>query len=186
MITLGESGDIVIKYNVDGTYKATSGNQAITGKWSFRNNETQFVDESQTGQQGLSDIVELSPTVFRAKDVETHVEAIFVSLSPNLAAPKQISPSDGATFNVFPRTTTLQWSAVTGASGYRLQVDCYSCCEGYKWCTDVGGESSIEQVKDTSYTFEWVGAQKGRWRVWAIDETGEGPKTGWWVFDHKQ
>jgi hypothetical protein len=41
----------------------------------------------------------------------------------------------------------------------------------------------VKHVKGTQYTFEFVGAQPGRWRVWAVDAGGkEGPKTGWWEF----
>jgi hypothetical protein len=41
----------------------------------------------------------------------------------------------------------------------------------------------VANTSSTEYFFNWVGAQPGRWRVWAIDASGrEGPRTGWWVF----
>ena len=37
-------------------------------------------------------------------------------------------------------------------------------------------------VRGTSYTFNFVGAQPGRWRVWAIDvDESEGPRSEWRV-----
>jgi hypothetical protein len=69
---------------------------------------------------------------------------------------------------------------------YGVEIDCYHCCESNRWCTDVGETWRVEQVSGTSYTFDYVGAQPGRWRVWAIDtSTGaQSPKSGWWEFEY--
>ena len=38
-------------------------------------------------------------------------------------------------------------------------------------------------LSEATYTFNFVGAQPGCWRVWAVDEQGhEGPKSPWWEF----
>lgn len=101
------------------------------------------------------------------------------------SAPTQISPANGAVFDHFPRTTTLQWSSVPGAAKYTVQMDCYHCCEADKWCAEVGKTWRFVSTNDTSYSFQWVGAQPGRWRVWAVDARGrEGPQTGWWEFSY--
>jgi hypothetical protein len=101
-----------------------------------------------------------------------------------LTAPIQLSPPDGAVFNNYPRTTTLQWSPVTGAVSYTVEVDCFHCCQNNQWCSDVGGQTRIaSNLTQTNYTFDFVGAQPGRWRVWAVDANGNaGPKSNWRTF----
>jgi hypothetical protein len=43
----------------------------------------------------------------------------------------------------------------------------------------------IPRITGTSYNFNFVGKQPGRWRVWAVSATGEGgPKSGWWTFEY--
>lgn len=103
-----------------------------------------------------------------------------------LAAPKQLSPPNGSTFNIFPRTTRLDWSAVSGAKTYTVEIDCFQCCTANKWCTDVGKEYKlVPNLTNHEYTFDFVGAQPGRWRVWAVDANGKpGTKTGWWTFKY--
>jgi hypothetical protein len=106
------------------------------------------------------------------------------SMPQGLATPVQLSPANGTVFNQFPRTTTLQWSAVPGAATYTIEIDCYLCCASNKWCTDVGRTFAVvPNIKGTNYVFNFVGAQPGRWRVWAVDASGhEGPSSAWWEF----
>ena len=181
-----ETANATINFRADGTYTTnnTYNGQTINGKWELRNNDTQFYDSAGNGS--VVDILELSSSAFRIKDSKGGTEIVLVPASPTLTVPQQLSPSNGAMFSIFPRTTTLQWSPVAGASKYMVQIDCQDCCQGGKWCSDVGGDARVIEVKGTSYTFDWVGAQKGRWRVWGIDESGEGPKTGWWVFEYTE
>lgn len=96
----------------------------------------------------------------------------------------QLSPPDGSIFSHFPRTTTLTWEPLPNAVSYVVEIDCFHCCASGQWCTDVGATFRIvRDITDTSYTFNFVGAQPGRWRVWAVDATGQqGPKSGWWEF----
>lgn len=85
-----------------------------------------------------------------------------------------------------PRTTVAKWDPIPGATRYTIEVDCMHCCGRGKWCADVGSKWQIvPDLKDPTYTFDWVGAQPGRWRVWATDETGKrrGPKSEWTNFD---
>jgi len=101
-----------------------------------------------------------------------------------LSAPQQLAPPDGSVFSVYPRTTTLSWATVVNAATYGVEIDCFQCCVANQWCTDVGGPSQIEDgLKQPSYTFNFVGAQPGRWRVWATDGSGhKGAVSGWWGF----
>lgn len=104
----------------------------------------------------------------------------------SLSAPVQISPADGSAFDHYPRSTTFQWSPVSGAETYTLEVDCYHCCVTDGWCEDTGSPWHIVPgITGNSYSFNFVGKQSGRWRVWAVKATGEeGPKSRWWSFEY--
>jgi hypothetical protein len=103
-----------------------------------------------------------------------------------LSAPVHVSPPNGSIFDNYPRTTTVVWKPVTGAAQYMVEVDCFHCCERDRWCTDVGRTWQVSPPLDgTSWTFDFVGAQPGRWRVWAISAAGSrGPKSDWWTFTY--
>ena len=90
-----------------------------------------------------------------------------------LPAPQPILPKTGVTFDHFPRTTELTWTAVPGAASYAVEIDCFHCCELGKWCTDLGKPRlAASALETTSYRFDWVGMNLGRWRVWAVDAEG--------------
>ena len=105
-----------------------------------------------------------------------------------LKAPKQVSPANGKVFRHFPRTTKVTWKATSGAKSYTIELDCMNCCSRGKWCRDVRKKYRVvPNIKGTSYKFSWVGAQKGRWRVWAVDAKGKaGRKSAWRTFDYKR
>jgi hypothetical protein len=95
-----------------------------------------------------------------------------------LAAPELVSPEEGAVFDTYPRRVTLQWKPVAGAVGYIVEWDYYG---GGVWASE-GPRPSLAQffVDRTSYTLGFVGAQPGRWRVWAVDaEDREGKRSAW-------
>jgi hypothetical protein len=95
-----------------------------------------------------------------------------------LSAPQAQSPADGAVFNVFPRKTALRWSSPPGAVGYLVQVQHEDPTSPTGWRPLL-----LRRVPDTAIAFDFVGAQAGRWRVWAIDESGlAGPSTAWMKF----
>ena len=96
-----------------------------------------------------------------------------------LAAPVQTSRC-GQTYNHFPRKTNVSWKPVRGAVKYIVEVDCFHCCKSGKWCTDVGKSWKKETVKGTRYSFNYVGAQAGRWRVRAVDRNGKPGKVSRW------
>jgi len=100
-----------------------------------------------------------------------------------LSTPVQVSPASSTVFNNYPRTTTLQWSAVSGAASYTVQVDYYQ--PGDTTCTSGTQDYLTPNITGTSYTFDFVGAQPGCWRVWAVDAAGrQSPKSGWWEFSY--
>ena len=81
--------------------------------------------------------------------------------SGNLEAPVLLSPADGAQFHNFPRRTTLSWEAVPGAASYTVEVD-FSNPPGW------GRVVLQEGIVETHFSFDFVGMQRGRWRVCAI------------------
>jgi len=111
-------------------------------------------------------------------DLEKHVGV-------NLPAPKQISPADDAVFDIYPRTTKLEWEAVEGAVFYAVEID---ACESLRYRIPCVNPQPLRFLKNTStifgtsYTFNFVGAQAGRWRVWAIARGHQGFKSPWRTF----
>jgi hypothetical protein len=101
-----------------------------------------------------------------------------------LSPPAQRSPANGKRFNHYPRQMTLNWNAVPGSAAYTVEIDCYGCCQTGKWCADIGKNYiEVQSISSTTYTFNFVGAQPGRWRVWAVDQKGNpGKKSSWWTF----
>ena len=85
-----------------------------------------------------------------------------------LGTPSLASPSNGQLFSNYPRTTTLTWQPVSGATGYRVDLEyAYPSSTGYTWYP-----LHNQDVTSTSLTFDFVGSQPGRWRVTALDSTG--------------
>ena len=109
----------------------------------------------------------------------------------HLPAPAQTAPAEGAVFDYFPRRTRLEWSPVEGAVSYSVEVDyCSGWRKGAQGCPAPQPLSNLMKfnpqtsgVEGTSYEFDFVGAQPGRWRVWAVDQEGrEGFKSPWRLF----
>ncbi len=104
---------------------------------------------------------------------------------PILETPKPVSPVNGQIFSHYPRSTTLAWNPVAGATGYVVQVDCCQDREisnGSKWQTV---QKTI--VNTTAFTFNFNGAQPGRWSVFAIDSTNnhqQSTPSQWSVFKY--
>jgi WD40 repeat protein len=93
-----------------------------------------------------------------------------------IVAPVQISPTDKSIFNHYPRTVTLRWSDVPGAKSYSVET---SFLSGTSW----SAAAQASNLRSTSYTYDFVGNQTGRWRVWAVDTAGrESPMSCWWEF----
>jgi hypothetical protein len=102
----------------------------------------------------------------------------------SFAAPIMVSPKCGSTFDFYPRTTPVKWQPVAGAATYTVEVDCFHCCKSGVWCSDVGKPwKVVPNLTETYYKFDYVGAQEGRWRVWAVKADGtQSPKSEWCTF----
>lgn len=93
-----------------------------------------------------------------------------------LAAPALVSPANGTTFNHFPRSVTLVWAPVAGADKYVLERQYQS----------LGTWTSypVVEVNATTFSFNFIGAQPGRWRVRAKTNSGtEGAWSAWSTFN---
>lgn len=111
----------------------------------------------------------------------------------NLAAPIQLSPADKVKLDYFPRATKLEWSPVEGAVSYTVEIDyCRGGAEYDHECIDpqpfkLGDSLPMTGLVETNYEFNFLGAQPGRWRVWAVDQKGiEGFKSPWRTFFYLQ
>jgi hypothetical protein len=106
----------------------------------------------------------------------------------HLPAPSQQTPEEGATYNHYPRTTKLTWAPVEGAVSYGVEVDYCNGGRTKRECIDpqlltMKSNPPVQGIAVTEYQFSFVGAQPGRWRVWAIDSDGrEGFKSPWRTF----
>jgi hypothetical protein len=105
-----------------------------------------------------------------------------------LGAPEHTSPPDGMSFDHYPRETTLQWKSVDGAASYTVEVDCLHCCRSGWWCDEFDEVWLVRSgIQNTEFTFNFVGAQPGRWRVWAVYSNGnESAKSRWSEFEYTQ
>ena len=108
------------------------------------------------------------------------------SVGTHLPAPKLLSPANDAVYDHFPRLTKLKWEPVEGAVSYKLEVDfCAGGLRNRAGCFEpqplrIKSNPSTSGIVDTSYEFNFIGSQPGRWRVWAVDAEGrEGFKSPW-------
>lgn len=101
--------------------------------------------------------------------------------SARLPAPTLVAPRDQSVFTNHPRTVRFAWSRVPQAAGYGLEIDCYGCCTRDRWCSEAQGMGYIvPHLTALTYTFDFWGDQRGRWRVWALDaKSRPGPKSEW-------
>lgn len=89
-----------------------------------------------------------------------------------------ISPHNGAVFCNFPRCTCLRWTTVLCAASYRVEVEYDSCGTWLPLINQVC-------VQTTMHDFQFVGAQRGRWRVTALNSQGQTiAQSEWWIFTY--
>ena len=106
---------------------------------------------------------------------------------PKLAAPKQLSPPAGKVFNHYPRWTLIKWTPVRGALDYTVELDYGHGGKSPWWPSDRSGRiwRVVPHVRTTFCSFSFIGAQLGRWRVWAVDGAGrDGEKSPWREFSY--
>jgi hypothetical protein len=130
--------------------------------------------------------VEATPTMVP----ETPVSAAQSNPTPvptGIAPPVLVSPADGTTFDIYPRNTTLEWEPVLGATRYLVEIMACSSSNKSNCFSHPMIEQSSRETADTSYTFNFVGAQPGKWRVTAIGADGKlGIPSVWWTFSYSK
>lgn len=135
-----------------------------------------------------------------AADYDVFLDSVAVFLPPVdpsalPGTPQPLSPADGAVFDDIPRTTTLEWAPVPGASSYIVEVQSQpsvvgidgageATVPGSGWVPGRGGLHAYE-VTGTGLRFEFIAAQPGRWRVRALDALGRaGHASPWRTFSY--
>jgi hypothetical protein len=104
-----------------------------------------------------------------------------VAQSSNI--PVLLSPANGTEINVFPRTITLTWSPAAGASKYLVEIMACSSTNPENCFSHPMIEQTTRETADTTYTFNFVDKQPGKWRVYPMGADGKlGTPSGWWTF----
>jgi len=79
-----------------------------------------------------------------------------------MPTPILTNPAVGEVFDHWPRTTTLSWKMIPAAVGYKVEIQYYdpgtSTWKPYSPIT-------LSGYLNSKYTFNFIGAQQGRWRV---------------------
>ena len=152
----------------------------ISGIGSVSASGTREVKPAQTTTYTLVAKNEKGRSVTRQITVKVNPKLVMapiktLTIAKFLPAPAQVSPAHGSVYNHYPRKTTLRWKSVAGAKSYTAEVEYKS---GNKW-SPLKKQSGLKY----DYTFNFVGAQPGRWRVWAVDSAGKkGLASGWREF----
>jgi hypothetical protein len=108
----------------------------------------------------------------------------FLTTTPERHEPPALSrPFNNTVFAEYPRTTALSWFPGEGAERYLVEVQ-YQVPPSNPWYDlpyypiEVAGES---------YTFDFIGAQAGRWRVTAVGpDQVHGRPSKWQHFRYQQ
>ncbi len=129
---------------------------------------------------------EATPTLVPEANAQS--AAVTPTLIPEgLSAPVLLSPADGSEFDIYPRVTTLKWQAVDGAAGYLVEIMACSSSNPANCFSHPMIEQTTRETTETEYTFSFIGAQPGKWRVMAVDSTGKpGMPSSWWTFSYKR
>lgn len=100
-----------------------------------------------------------------------------------LATPTLLSPTNGKTSFGFLVGVNFQWTSVTGATHYDIEIEC--------WYNNGWREEHATEVENPEYQYilsnpdRPSGVTNFRWRVWASDDAGSNsPKTDWWYYNY--
>ncbi|MGL4629921.1 MAG: hypothetical protein ACRCVT_01850, partial [Leadbetterella sp.] len=82
-------------------------------------------------------------------------------------APILNSPLNNSVFSHFPRTTHFNWTGISipGVT-YTIEIDAFGARNAGAWATETGEHWLVQSgISGTSFNHNFVGAQRGRWRV---------------------
>ncbi|NLF51118.1 MAG: hypothetical protein GX577_08270 [Leptolinea sp.] len=129
------------------------------------------------------DTFEPTPTSETAIEIQSDSTPVETLVVPGLPAPILVSPDDGATFDIYPRATTLLWEPVDGAAKYLVEIMACAPNDTDTCFSHPMLEKTTRETIETMYAFNFVGEQTGKWRVIPIDASGElGNPSEWRIF----
>jgi len=96
-----------------------------------------------------------------------------------MPTPIVTNPYPSEVFDHYPRTTMLSWKMIPAAYGYKVERQYLS---GTTWVSYP--TVTITGYLNARYTFNFIGAQQGRWRVTALGGTNyyDSAPTAWYYF----
>lgn len=158
-------------------------------RWRVRNVAAYWVDdEPGVGDEGSREVCDSPGThhhTLRVQRLDGTTDEYRVTLEVEggtVPRPDQISPENNKEFNYYPREVTFVWSEVDapGNVTYNIQIQ-YNDGEWHNWKAASG-------LSNPTYTMDdFIGANPGRWRVWATSSTlGDGERTSWREFKFLQ
>jgi TonB family protein len=147
-----------------------------------------FHPATRAGQpEEVNGVFELTVNLPQAPENRPTLTRRLVTISPpepqdaSLPAPKPISPPDHAMFDGYPRRVTCKWEASPGAVSYLLEWD-YMYRDAWH-AESQGIPGAAYETTATETTFDFAGAQPGRWRVWPVNNNGQrGNPSEWRTF----
>lgn len=103
--------------------------------------------------------------------------------TPQMETPIQTNPANNVIFGHYPRTLTLSWKMVPAAAGYKLEM---AYCDSTRTTCVSYPVVTITDPLQSDYTFQFVGAQPGKWRVTTLGGTSYRDSTAsawhWFTF----
>jgi hypothetical protein len=88
--------------------------------------------------------------------------------TPQMETPILTTPAANVVFDQYPRTLTLSWKMVPAATGYYLETA--YCQAGEIDCVSYPAVTITDPLQ-SDYTFSFIGAQPGKWRVTTLSSS---------------
>lgn len=161
--------------------------ECTTIRWRVKNVKAYWVDDApgvgDEGSRQVCDPVGVTTHVLRVLKMDDSVQeftvVVNVGSGGSVPVPTLISPQNNKEFDYYPREVTFVWSSVSapGSVTYNIEIEWYG---GISWQT----YTRVQSLGSPTYTMDnFVGANPGRWRVWATSSIlGDGPKSDWRYF----
>ena len=191
------------QHDIAGLQKALADARNPADQQRLRSNLKRALDQlNQAQEKGANTKQELANIAQKAPSGDDHVSAATAQIDTlqarleatqaqletmRIAPVIRVSPEDGSVFDHYPRTTKLVWKPVPRATSYSIERIFLQRgqCSSEADHVPPAARYKIITVNEISYTFDFVGAQPGCWRVWAVYQDGtEGPKGDWWEFTY--
>ncbi|MDQ1254812.1 MAG: hypothetical protein QG646_4082 [Euryarchaeota archaeon] len=171
--TVGLTGSQRIFPSQNTTYTLTATNEV----GSVHAIKVIYVQESSASTSSTSTSSTSSTSTPSSSSSSTQVS------SKALPTPKQLSPANGTVFDNSTSGTTLEWTDVSGAANYTVEIDAFNS-NSNSWLSESAGSNVVSGINATSYSYDFSTIGPVRWRVWSVGSDGkEGKKSEWWIFN---